>query len=73
MTNFIFSRLVETTTKKLANQLMVVLMEQRRQRADLQEIKFMLHKLQTNKDLQTTVDKFYSSEDSGNGNPEDSD
>jgi len=57
MTNFIFKS--HWTLKKLANQLEVILAEQRHQRADLQEIKFILHKLQTNKDLQTTVDKFY--------------
>ncbi len=57
MTNFIFKS--TTTYKKLANQLEVILNEQRHQRSDLQEIKFILHKLQNNKDLQTTVDKFY--------------
>ncbi len=57
MTNFIFKS--STTYKKLANQLEVILNEQRQQRSDLAEIKFMLHKLLTNKDLQKTVDKFY--------------
>ncbi len=57
MTNFIFKS--STTLKKLANTLQVILAEQRLQRSDLQEIKFILHKLQTNKDLQETVDKFY--------------
>ncbi len=57
MTNFIFKS--STTLKKLANTLQVILAEQRLQRADLQEIKFMLHKLQTNKNLQETVDKYY--------------
>ncbi len=57
MTNFIFKS--PTTYKKLANTLQVILTEQRLQRADLQEIKFILHKLQNNKDLQATVDKFY--------------
>jgi len=57
MTNFIFKS--STTLKKLANQLQVILAEQRLQRADLQEIKFILHKLQNNKDLQETVDKYY--------------
>ncbi len=57
MTNFIFKS--STTLKKLANTLQVILAEQRLQRADLQEIKFMLHKLQNNKDLQETVDKYY--------------
>ncbi len=58
MTNFIFKS--QWTLKKLANTLTVILSEQRLQRSDLQEIKFMLHKLQTNKDLQTTVNEFYS-------------
>ncbi len=57
MTNFIFKS--PATYKKLANQLEVVLTEQRHQRADLQEIKFMLHKLVNNDALQQTVDKYY--------------
>ncbi len=57
MTNFIFKS--QETYKKLANTLEVLLSEQRHQRADLSEIKFMLHKLLTNKDLQDTTDKFY--------------
>jgi len=57
MTNFIFKS--PATYKKLANQVEVLLAEQRHQRADLQEIKFILHKLQNNKDLQETVDKYY--------------
>ncbi len=57
MTNFIFKS--STTLKKLANTLQVILSEQRLQRSDLQEIKFILHKLQNNKDLQDTVDKYY--------------
>ncbi len=59
MTNFIFKSQRTSTYKKLANQSEIVLHEQRLQRADLQEIKFMLHKLLTNKDLQATTDKFY--------------
>ncbi len=57
MTNFIFKS--STTYKKLANQLEVILNEQRHQRSDLQEIKFMLHKLVNNNTLQETVDKYY--------------
>ncbi len=68
MTNFIFKS--QGTYKKLANQIEVVLNEQRHQRADLQEIKYMLHKLLTNKDLQKTVDDFYGTHD---GNSQDSD
>jgi len=62
MTNFIFKS--QWTLKKLANTLSVILSEQRSQRSDLAEIKFMLHKLQNNKDLQTTVYKFYAREES---------
>ncbi len=61
MTNFIFKS--QGTYKKLANQIEVVLAEQRHQRADLSEIKFMLHKLLTNKDLKDTTDKFYESKE----------
>ncbi len=59
MTNFIFKS--HETYKKLAHQLEVLLNEQKHQRSDLNEIKFMLHKLLTNKDLQETTDKFYES------------
>ncbi len=69
MTNFIFKS--QATYKKLANQIEVVLAEQRLQRSDLQEIKFILHKLQNNKDLQTTVDKFYAEAPQGSPDPED--
>ncbi len=70
MTNFIFKS--STTYKKLANQLEVLLGEQRHQRSDLNEIKFMLHKLLHNKDLQDTVDKYYK-EAPDFAPPEDSD
>ncbi len=60
MTNFIFKS--HETYKKLCQQLEMLLNEQRHQRSDLNEIKYMLHKLLTNKDLQTTVDKFYDRE-----------
>jgi len=58
MTNFIFKS--QGTYKKLASQHEMLLSEQRAQRADLQEIKYMLHKLLTNKDLQDTTDKYFS-------------
>ncbi len=61
MTNFIFKS--QGTYKKLANKLEIILSEQRHQRADLNEIKYLLHKLQTNKDLQDTVNKFYDTKD----------
>ncbi len=61
MTNFIFKS--PATYKKLANKveacLDVLLKEQRLQRSDLNEIKYLLHKLQNAKDLQDTVDKYY--------------
>jgi len=57
MTNFIFKS--QGTYKKLANMLTVMLSEQRQQRSDLNEIKFMLDKLLTNKKLQTQVEDFY--------------
>ncbi len=66
MTNFIFKS--STTLKKLANTLQVILAEQRLQRADLQEIKFILHKLQNTKDLQETVDKYYKEAPDFDGN-----
>ncbi len=74
MTNFIFKS--STTLKKLANTLQVILAEQRLQRSDLQEIKFMLHKQQNNSDLQETVDTFYKNQPGdpypqGSADPED--
>ncbi len=69
MTNFIFKS--STTLKKLANTLQVILSEQRLQRSDLQEIKFILHKLQNNKDLQETVDKYYESHEDREFEPPD--
>ncbi len=69
MTNFIFKS--QATYKKLANQLELLLNEQRHQRSDLNEIKFILHKLQNNKDLQDTVNKFYAEAPQGSSDPED--
>ncbi len=60
MTNFIFKSAKGGLVKKFANTIEIILSEQRHQRADLNEIKFMLHKLITNKDLKDTTDKFYS-------------
>ncbi len=57
MTNFIFKS--PSDLQKISQQLKVILAEQVHQRSDLSEIKFMLHKLQSNKDLQDTVDKYY--------------
>ncbi len=61
MTNFIFKS--QGTFKKISNKLDIIQSELRHQRIDNNEIKYMLHKLLTNKDLQTTVDKFYESKD----------
>ncbi len=61
MKNFIFKS--EADFHKIVfNKLQVILDEQKHQRCDLQEIKFGIHKLLTNRDLQTTVDKFYDRE-----------
>ncbi len=57
MTNFIFKS--PSDLQKISQQVKVLLNEQRAQRSDLNEIKYMLHKLQSNKDLQDTVDKYY--------------
>ncbi len=64
MTNFIFKS-PSSDLQKIRQQLLTVLAEQRHQRADLSEIKFMLHKLLTNKDLQNQVDEYFE------GPPED--
>ncbi len=58
MTNFIFKS--QGTYKKLANQLEVVLNEQRHQRHDLAAILYILKSLQNNSKLQTQVDAYYS-------------
>ncbi len=57
MTNFIFKS--PSDLQKIRQSVKALLAEQRLQRSDLNEIKFMLHKLQNNKDLQETVDKYY--------------
>ncbi len=58
MTNFIFKS-VSTDLQKISQQLIILLTEQRKQRSDLSELRFMIRKLQNNKDLQETVDKYY--------------
>ncbi len=70
MTNFIFKSkgLTKNSPIHIAK-LDLILKEQVHQRSDLNEIKFLLHKLQNNKDLQETVDKFYSRQ--GSADPED--
>jgi len=74
MTNFIFKS--PSDLQKISQQVKVLLAEQVHQRSDLSEIKFMLHKLQNNKDLQDTVDKFYKNQPGdpypqGSSDPED--
>ncbi len=59
MTNFIFKSLSDL--QKISQQIKVSLAEQVHQRSDLNEIKFMLHKLLNNNDLKETVDKYYES------------
>ncbi len=70
MTNFIFKSkgLTKNSPIQIAK-LDLILKEQIQVRSDLNEIKFLLHKLQNNKDLQETVDKFYGSQ--GSADPED--
>ncbi len=58
MNKFIFKS-ANRLVKNSSNTIETVLTEQRCQRSDLAEIKFMLHKLLNNKDLQDTVDKYY--------------
>ncbi len=61
MTNFIFkSKGLTKNSPILVSKLDLLLKEQSMQRSDLNEIKYILHKLQNNKDLQDTVDKFYA-------------
>jgi len=69
MTNFIFKS--NADLQKIGQSVLVLLSEQRNQRSDLAEIKFILHKLQNNKDLKDTVDKFYSEAPQGSADPED--
>ncbi len=57
MTNFIFKS--TSTYKKLANNIEVVLNEQRHQRSDLAAIIRMLKKLTTEATLQKQVDDWY--------------
>ncbi len=59
MTNFIFKS--PSDLQKISQQIKVSLAEQRLQRSDLNEIKFMLHKILNNEDLKATVDKYYES------------
>ncbi len=72
MTNFIFKSkgLTKNSPIQIAK-LDLILKEQIQVRSDLNEIKFMLHKLQNSDDLQKTVDKFYSTAPQGSADPED--
>ncbi len=72
MTNFIFKSkgLTKNSPIQIAK-LDLILKEQIHVRSDLNEIKFILHKLQNNKDLQETVNKFYETAPQGSADPED--
>ncbi len=71
MTNFIFKS-QEATYKKLANQLEVILNEQRHQRQDLAAILYLIKQLRTDLRLQDETDKYYDkvSELSSDENPQ---
>ncbi len=58
MTNFIFKS--QATFKKISNQLEMILTEQRKQRADLQYVLVLLKYLKNDKELQKTVEDYYS-------------
>ncbi len=72
MTNFIFKSkgLTKNSPIQIAK-LDLILKEQIHVRSDLNEIKFILHKLQNNDDLKDTVDKFYANAPQGSADPED--
>ncbi len=62
MNNFIFksaSRLIKNSPIDLGNRINLVLIEQRRQRCDLQDIKLMINKLLVDKHLQMQVDQYF--------------
>ncbi len=58
MTNFIFKS--QGTYKKLANQLEVILNEQRHQRSDLAGVLYLLKQLRTDLRLVEQTEKYYS-------------
>ncbi len=60
MTNFIFKSSADL--QKIRQQLLVILNEQRHQRADLRYLTSLAQKLQTVKALQTQVDDYYNGE-----------
>ncbi len=62
MTNFIFKS--QWTLKKLANQLEVILNEQRHQRADLSGILYLLKQLRNDLRLSETVAEYHEDHDS---------
>ncbi len=61
MTNFIFKS--QGTYKKLANQLEVVLNEQRHQRSDLSAILYLLKQLRNDLRLSETVAEYHEDHD----------
>ncbi len=58
MTNFIFKS--PSDFKKISQQLLLLLAEQRKQRADLAYITNIVQYLKNDKNLQKTVDDYYS-------------
>ncbi len=59
MTNFIFKSTVESTCKKISNQLLIVQNELRHQRSEHAQIISLLSKLAIDKHLQKQVDDYY--------------
>ncbi len=57
MTNFIFKS--QSTYKKLANSLEMILAEQRHQRSDLKSIQLQLTRVINNLELQKQVDEYF--------------
>ncbi len=71
MTNFIFKS--QGTYKKLANQLEVVLNEQRHQRGDLSAILYLLKSIKNDFKLSSNVAEFHDNDESDRPQVEDLD
>ncbi len=66
MNNFIFksaSRLIKNSPIDLGSRMTLMLVEQRRQRCDLQDVKLMLNKLLVDKHLQMQVDEYFEKDE----------
>ncbi len=59
MKNFIFKSSDFGLIKNVSNKLDLLLAEQRNQRHDLKQLQISINKLSHDKDLQTTVDKYF--------------